>query len=306
MTKVRSTIDFADVEGIIFDIQRYSVHDGPGLRTNVFLKGCPLRCQWCANPESQARQPELALSVHDCMACGQFETTCPHRWQEVADPDARTVTFNTRPSVCPTGAIHWIGRRVTAGEVMAEVRRDAPFYGTDGGMTLTGGEPTMQPDLCEALLWMARDEDISTAMETSGHTSWPVFARLLPYLDTVLFDVKHVDAVIHRRYTGVENELILENLRHLAAAGAPLTVRVPLIPEFNADAAAMHGLADLLLSLDGAPPPVDLLPYHALGRAKYAALGREYPWQAWTRLDQAVVDEMAGILQARGLRVRID
>ncbi len=298
--------ELAEVEGIVFDIQRYSVHDGPGLRTNVFLKGCPLRCGWCANPESQARQPELALHVQDCMSCGQFATTCPVCWQAAEDGTARVALLAERTALCPTGALHWIGRKMTAGAIMAEVRRDAPFYGTSGGMTLTGGEPTMQPRLCEALLRLARAESISTAMETSGYTTWSVFARLWPLLDTLLFDIKHVNPKLHQHHTGVDNGPILDNLRRLAAAGAPLTVRVPLIPGFNADAAAMDGLADLLRSLEGDTPPVDLLPYHALGRSKYAALGRDYPWQAWTRIEPAIVEEMAGILRGRGVRVRID
>jgi pyruvate formate lyase activating enzyme len=298
--------ELAEVEGIVFDIQRYSVHDGPGLRTSVFLKGCPLRCGWCANPESQARQPELALHAQECMSCGQFATTCPVSWQAAEDGTARVALLAERTALCPTGALHWIGRKMTAGAIMAEVRRDAPFYGARGGMTLTGGEPTMQPRLCEALLRLARAEGISTAMETSGYTTWPVFARLWPLLDTLLFDLKHVDPAMHQRHTGVDNGPIVENLRRLAAAGAPLTVRVPLIPDFNANAAAMNGLTDLLQSLDGATPPVDLLPYHALGRSKYAALGRNYPWRAWTRIEPAIVEEMAGILRDRGLRVRID
>jgi pyruvate formate lyase activating enzyme len=199
------------VEGVIFDIQRYALHDGPGLRTNVFFKGCPLRCQWCANPESQRPQPELALAVHQCLDCGQFEEACPVCWAGCADPDwtkELEEKLSARAAVCPTGALHWRGQHCTAGEVMGEVLRDAPFYGNGGGLTLTGGEATMQPDLAEALLRLAKAEQISTALETCGQTQWRVWERLLPYLDLILYDLKHLDSDLNRTFTGLGNELI--------------------------------------------------------------------------------------------------
>ena len=292
------------VSGIVFDIQRYSLHDGPGLRTNVFLKGCPLHCAWCANPESQQLSPELALTESHCLTCGQFETPCPACWAD-DDPTTRADRLAERVAVCPTGAIHWIGERRTAGQIMAEVRRDAPFYGEGGGLTLTGGEATMQPDLAEALLRLAKVEDISTAIESCGHTRWAVWERLLPHLDHILYDLKQTDSDRHRTFTGLGNELILANLRQLAAAGAPLTIRVPLIPGFNADAASLTAIADFVAGLPGPILPLDLLPYHTLGRAKYAALGRDYPWQAHPRLTEAEVAALAGVIAGRGLRVRV-
>ena len=221
------------VEGTIFDIQRYSLHDGPGLRTNVFFKGCPLRCGWCSNPESQRLEPEMALFAHNCIACGQFPQPCPERWQAVLDAGWTGdlwAEYCARAEKCPTRAVRIIGERRTAGSIMAEVRRDVPFYDDGGGLTLAGGEPTMQPLLAEALLRLAKAEGISTAMETCGQARWPVFRSLLPYLDHILFDIKHVDSQRHRTFTGVGNELILENLRRLAAMGAPLSLRLPLIP----------------------------------------------------------------------------
>ena len=167
------------VEGIVFDIQRYSLHDGPGLRTNVFLKGCPLRCAWCANPESQRTQPELMLSAHNCIECGHFADNCLVCWAGRQHASAE-LELAARVDICPTGALHWVGERRTAGEVLREVLRDAPFYGNGGGMTLTGGEPTMQPAMAEALLRLAKDANITTAMETCGQTQWSVYARLLP------------------------------------------------------------------------------------------------------------------------------
>ncbi|MCG3212332.1 MAG: Choline trimethylamine-lyase activating enzyme [Anaerolineae bacterium] len=286
------------VAGIVFDVQRYSVHDGPGLRTSVFLKGCPLRCAWCANPESQQPQPELALFEQNCITCGQFESPCAACWPQPASAD-----FAQRALVCPTGALRWLGERRTAGEVMAEVRRDVPFYGAGGGLTLTGGEATMQPELAEALLRLAKAEGISTAIETCGHTRWSVWERLLPYLDDILYDVKHVDSALHQQYTGLGNELILANLRQLAAVGAPLTIRVPLVPGFNADDASVRAIAGFVAGLPGAIKAVNVLPYHTLGRAKYAALGRDYPWAGHARPTDAEVATLAGLFAGCGLPV---
>lgn len=289
--------DWEAVEGVVFDIQRYSVHDGPGLRTNVFLKGCPLRCAWCANPESQNLQPELMLAAHNCMTCGQFETPCPVCWDRAGSANIRIEELGERPAVCPTGAIHWVGERRTAGAVMQEVRRDAPFYDRRGGLTLTGGEATMQPAFAEALLRLARAEGIHTALETSGQTQWPVFARLLPHLDLLLYDVKHIDSEVHRRFTGLDNALILENLRRIAALPAPqLIVRVPVIPGFNADAASLNAIAAFVLSLGHRVSEINLLPYHTLGKAKYRALGRDYPWEGRPRLADAEMQRLAELV----------
>jgi pyruvate formate lyase activating enzyme len=282
------------VEGIIFDIQRYSVHDGPGLRSNIFFKGCPLRCGWCANPESQNFKIELALSEQNCMNCGQFEMSCPDCWSN-RGCSQQTIDFQKRTSICPTGAIHWIGERRTAGDVMKEVLRDIPFYADGGGMTLTGGEPTMQPDLADALLRLAKTENISTAMETCGHTHWSIIERLLPCLDDILYDLKHVDSEIHLKHTGMGNELILSNLDKLTSLGAPVTIRIPLIPGFNASVEAVNTLAQFIAGLKGAIKRIDILPYHTLGKAKYAALGYVYPWAEFSRIND---DDMALLIKA--------
>lgn len=299
------------VRGVVFDVQRMSMHDGPGMRTNVFLKGCPLRCGWCANPESQLPQPQLMLQAANCIDCGQFAQSCPACWHADMTRGAHTAAVWTeeeahaRVEICPTGALHWTGEWRTAGGVMAEVRRDRPFYGRDGGLTLTGGEPTMQPALCEALLWLARQEGIATAMETCGHTQWAVYERLLPWLDLLLFDVKHVDPLVHRQHTGCDNALILDNLARLTAAGAPVRVRIPLIPGFNAEPRTVAAIAALVRQLPGPVAGVDLLPYHTLGKTKYAALGRTYSWEGHARLADAEVAACADALRALDLPVTI-
>ncbi|MFN8444979.1 MAG: glycyl-radical enzyme activating protein [Caldilineaceae bacterium] len=294
--------DFAQVQGMVFDIQRYSLHDGPGLRTNVFLKGCPLRCPWCANPESQSMQPELSFSAHNCIDCGQLGESCRTCFA-ASDSDAGVLA--ERVTICPTSALHWIGEMRTAGDVIAEVLRDAPFYGEDGGLTLTGGEATMQPTFAEALLQLAKQAGIATALETSGHTQWPVFARLLPLLDLILYDLKHVDCERHRQVTGLGNELILANLRQLAAQNAPLIVRIPLIPGFNADADSLRAMAEFIAELGESVQRVDLLPYHTLGKAKYRALGRPYPWIDHARLTEDHVRDCLAYVATCGVSVTI-
>jgi len=168
-------------------------------------------------------------------------------------------------------------------------------------MTLTGGEATMQPDMAEALLRLAKAENISTAIETCGHTQWSTLERLVPYLDDILYDLKHIDSDIHREHTGVGNDLILSNLRQLAAIGAPVTIRVPLIPGFNATIESMQAIAGFVQQLSSAVKSVDLLPYHSLGRIKYAALGREYSWAEYDRLTDVEVATLTDVLKSYGL-----
>jgi glycyl-radical enzyme activating protein/glucokinase-like ROK family protein len=294
-----------DVEGVLFNVQRFSVHDGPGIRTNVFFKGCPLRCAWCCNPESQRFQPELGLSAQQCIRCGQFEDVCADVWAHGAVTQQEKDKFGPRAEICPGGAIRWIGVRRTAGDVLDEVLRDRPFYSGNGGMTLTGGEPTAQPNFAEALLRLAKKKGISTALETCGHTRWKIFERLLPHLDLVLFDLKHLDPEVHRRWTGMDNEVILSNLLHMAEIDVPVTVRVPLIPGFNADSESISAIARYVAGLPALQKRVSLLPYHSLGRPKYASLGRPYPAQDRDPISPEEVRKLAQILEAHELEVSI-
>jgi glycyl-radical enzyme activating protein/glucokinase-like ROK family protein len=294
-----------DVEGVVFNVQHFSVHDGPGIRTNVFFKGCPLRCAWCCNPESQRFQPELALSSQQCIRCGQFDDICADEWSHGAVTESEKNKFGPRAEVCPGGAMRWMGTRRTSGDVIAEVLRDQPFYTGGGGMTLTGGEPTAQPNFAEALLRLARRAGLSTAMETCGHTRWKVFERLLPHLDLVLFDLKHMDPEVHLRWTGNDNEVILSNLRHMAEIKVPVTVRVPLIPGFNADSESLSAIARFVAGLPGLSKSISVLPYHALGKPKYASLGRPYGMDVEQALSPERVRELTHILEAEQLEVSI-
>ncbi len=302
----------AATRGVVFDVQRFSLHDGPGLRTNVFLKGCPLHCPWCANPESQKAAPQPAVFAGQCIRCGQHEIDCPTLWEESGGRLPQT-ELRARIAACPVEAVRMLGAWRTAGDVLDEVRRDAPFFaasGAAGGMTLTGGEPSAQPAFARALLRLAKAEDIATALETCGQTAWPALASLLPHVDTLLFDVKHPHSAAHAAATGAGNERILDNLRRARQGrsterGAPapaLVARVPLIPGFNTDPATMHRLGALLAELLGPGAAVDLLPYHTLMRAKYRALARPYGWSA-VQPDGEAIAQLAQVLSSYGLDV---
>jgi pyruvate formate lyase activating enzyme len=201
--------------------------------------------------------------------------------------------------------MHWMGERVSAGDVIKEVLRDVPFYQDGGGLTLTGGEPTLQPAMAEALVRLAKAANISTALETCGHTSWEVLARLLPHLDVILYDLKHMDSATHRAFTGVGNECILSNLSRLAAVNAPVTVRVPLIPGFNAAENEIRAIAEFISKLDGSVRGVDLLPYHNLGQGKYRALGRDYSWEKHNRLTKEAIANRVQWMESYGLTVNV-
>ena len=261
--------------GLVFDIRKFSVHDGPGIRTTVFLKGCPLRCWWCHNPESQSRQPELILRPQRCISCGACVDVCP----EDAAP-GRAASSCRRcgacVDVCAAEARRMAGRAMTVTEVMADLRQDRPFYDqSGGGVTVSGGEPLEQPDFLRELLSACHDEGFHTAVDTHGHAPWDVVASILPVTDLLLFDVKLMDDERHREYTGVSNRLILENLRRLGHANTAIRIRVPIVPGHTDDAENLRAIATLAASLDNVQG-IDLLPYHAMAASKYERLGRPY------------------------------
>jgi pyruvate formate lyase activating enzyme len=298
------------VEGTVIDIQRYSLEDGPGVRTSVFLKGCPLRCGWCCNPESQRVSPELMFWTANCLACGACLDVCASEARSLTAGGlewdrARCNRCGECVEICPAHAMVWSGRLRSAGDVIQEVLRDAPFYEDGGGLTLTGGEPTLQPAFARALLCLAKAEHLDTAIETTGNAPWESLAALLPYVDLWLFDVKHLDSQVHRRYTGLGNELILSNLRKLAGLGAPIRVRVPLIPEVNLTEENLRQTAAFAEALGGAVRSVDLLPFHKLGTAKYQALGRTPLWPDPNLLSDDRVRWAAEQMRPYKIKVRI-
>ncbi len=271
----------ARTTGRIFDIKRFAVHDGPGIRTTVFLKGCPLRCAWCHNPEGMSPEPELVHYAQRCLGCGACVRTCPHAAHEVVAAHEhvyhrdRCAHCGACVRACLADALALLGREVTVAEVMAEVRKDASFYAhSGGGVTLSGGEPLLQRSFARELLRQCKREGFHTALDTCGHVPWPALRAALPYVDLVLYDLKHVDPDLHRHYTGASNQQILRNLQRLAEHAAAVEIRVPVLPTINDSPEVADAMAALLASL-GNITGVRLLAYHRLAGSKYARLGRE-------------------------------
>ncbi|MBI2907608.1 MAG: glycyl-radical enzyme activating protein [Chloroflexi bacterium] len=264
--------------GWIFNIQRYSIHDGPGIRTTVFLKSCPLRCFWCQNPESQTLTAVVFLDRSKCTLCGRCVAVCP----------TGAATLNERSSqidrsicdgcgqcvkVCPNEARRLVGKYLSVAEIMHEVMKDRKFYeNSGGGMTLSGGEPTAQPKFCYALLREAKRQGLHTALDTCGCVRWATLEKILSYVDLVLFDIKHLVAAKHREATGRSNALILENAKKVARLKA-MRIRVPLIPGFNDSVEDIGATARFVRSELG-PVEIDLLPYNKMGEVKFERLDR--------------------------------
>ena len=247
------------VKGTIFNIQRFCVNDGPGIRTTVFLKGCPLSCVWCHNPESQRFEPEILFYKDKCTGCGRC------RGITVADRDF--VCFNDAKEIC--------GKTVSANEVTAEVLKDKPFYeNSGGGVTLSGGEPLAQYDFSLELLKKAKENGIHTAVETCGYAEKSKILEIAKYVDLFLFDCKETDPDLHKEYTGVDNKIILENLKALSDAGSKIILRCPIIPGFNDRAEHFKGISETAEKFIGIEH-IEIEPFHPLGESKYSALGRE-------------------------------
>ena len=295
--------------GIIFDIQRFSVHDGPGIRTLVFFKGCPLACLWCSNPESQRFGAELLFDPGKCVACGGCAEVCPHRavWRDgdrVQYDREHCAACGRCVEVCYAEARTMAGKQVTVAEVVAEVCKDLPFFTrSGGGVTLGGGEPLAQTEFARGILTECRARDIHTAIETCGHVPWPAIQAVLPWTDLFLFDLKHLDTLKHRNHTGGDVSRIVSNLRQLAASGACVSVRVPVIPDFNDTPEDIRSIAEHVVSLG--ITDLHLLPYHRLGQNKYRLLGRQYGFASDKKVPDVVMETLRASAADAGLSVRI-
>ncbi len=294
--------------GIVFDIRRYSIHDGPGIRTTVFLKGCALSCLWCHNPESQASGPELILRENRCIACKACVDACPNGAIARTDDGPRTDRAKCRGSghcatVCYADARSLAGHTMSVEQVLDTVERDRPFYEeSGGGLTISGGEPLLQPYFTAALLRAAKARGIHTALDTCGHGSWRSLDRLRRDVDLFLYDLKMMDEDRHQLFTGAPNHRILANLRALSEAGHKIVLRLPLVPGINDDEEnirAVRAFAASLPHLAG----LDLLPYHRIGVDKYTRTGRTYPLPETAPPPQELVAAIARTLASAGLPV---
>ena len=269
------------MQGNIFDIQRFCVHDGPGIRTTVFFKGCPLRCLWCHNPESQKATPSIAFYRSKCIGCGSCAAVCERNGHVFTENEEGVlhllkrdgcVTCGSCAAACPTGAIEALGRRVSADEILSEVLRDKLFYkNSGGGLTVSGGEPLMPWQFLTELLSKAKDEGLNTCIETCGYAQKDVIRAVAPYVDTFLFDIKETDDERHKALTGVPFTPIKENLMLLDSMGAKIVLRCPIIPEKNLRDAHLEGIAEIAAGLKGLVA-VEVMAYHTLGSSKYEAL----------------------------------
>jgi pyruvate formate lyase activating enzyme len=265
-------------KGIIFNIQRYSIHDGPGIRTTVFFKGCPLRCFWCQNPESQGNEAEIFLLKSNCRLCGRCVAVCPTGASSLLEDSAeidrgKCIGCGKCVEVCPGEARKLVGAYVTKNEVMREVMRDVKFYeNSGGGVTLSGGDPVAQPEFALSILRSSKEAGLHTVLDTCGHVAWSAMKRLLDYTDLVFFDIKTIDAKRHRAATGMSNRLILENAKRIAGY-RPMRVRVPIIPNFNNSPEDVRTIARFVREELG-EIEMELLPYNKLGEVKYERLGK--------------------------------
>lgn len=293
-----------ELKGIVFNMQRFSVHDGKGVRTIVFIKGCPLKCRWCSNPESQSISPVIMFQADKCIGCGQCVAACKNGALDKSNPHFVDRTkcrgCGECAAVCPTGALVLKGKAMTVGEVIKELKKDATVYRrSGGGVTISGGEGLMQSEFTTELLKACQSQGWDTAIETTGFASAEVIDKVFPYVNTALMDIKSMDGKKHKEFCGADNAVILENAERISRI-TRLVVRVPVIPGFNNTEEDIRSIARFAKTLHNVDT-LHLLPYHNLGSNKYELLGRDYEMAGIPNMKPGELEGMKQIVENEGL-----
>ena len=298
------------MEGTVFNIMRYSIHDGPGIRTTVFFKGCPLKCEWCHNPESHKSAKQVVRYPNKCIGCGSCVKVCPTGALYIKD---NNIMFDINKcnsceeclNVCYSGAMEMVGKKMTIDEVIKEVEKDYSFYDeSGGGVTFSGGEPLMQHNFLKGLLVKCKEKGIHTAVDTCGYTKKEILTDLSNFIDLFLYDIKIMDDKKHKKYTGVSNKIILGNLKELIRLKKRIFVRLPIIPEINDDDKNIGEIADLLSELRGIEQ-INILPYHNIAMEKYKRLEEEYLLREINVPSEERISEIKNIFESLGFKVKI-
>jgi pyruvate formate lyase activating enzyme len=311
--------------GRIYDIQKFSVHDGPGIRTEIFLMGCPLKCLWCHSPESQSINKQLGWFEIRCIGvkkCGRCIEACTAgalkkgevKYLEVQKSEVELINIDRNicticgkcAEVCTSQALTIVGRDYTIEEVMTIIEKDRAFYRkSGGGVTISGGEALVQHEFTLALLKECKDRELHTCLDTTGYAKWDICKTVLPYVDLFLYDLKHMNSGKHRELTGVPNELILENARKMAAEKASFQIRIPIIPGLTDSEENLRATSEFCLELGSSVQVIQILPYHRLGIAKYERLHKKYGLEEITPPSDEYMESCKGIIESYGLNVII-
>ncbi|MCC9294998.1 glycyl-radical enzyme activating protein [Clostridium sp. WLY-B-L2] len=295
--------------GTIFNIQKYSIHDGPGIRTTVFFKGCPLKCWWCHNPESQNTNHEIMFFEERCTVCGKCIKKCPQNAIKINNNFPEIDKFKCTlcekcVDFCPNNAREHVGRNITSNELIKEIVKDEVFYEqSGGGVTFSGGEPLMQVDFLDHILKRCKDRGIHTAVDTSGYAPWKSFERIASKVDLFLYDIKIMDNEKHKKYIGAENDIILKNIENLSNMGCNIYLRMPIIKEINDDNDHIEKTIKLLSIIN--VEQVNLLPYHKIGMDKYRRLKMNYKLSGMEKPSDERMEEISQKFKKAGIKIKI-